>query len=70
MLSENLPQEIIAQVLSVPIAECDIHDQVIWGQTSSGIFSVKSAYNVLCDEQGFQKYVWMKIWSIPILPKD
>ena len=38
MLGENLPQEIIAQVLYVPITECDIPDQVIWGQTSSGIF--------------------------------
>ncbi|KAL6130466.1 hypothetical protein ACLB2K_068845 [Fragaria x ananassa] len=42
---------------------------MIWGGTSSGKFSVKSAYDLICEESDFQDYSWMKNWSLKIPPK-
>lgn len=42
---------------------------MIWGNSSSGIFSVKSAYQNLCGNQGFPDYIWKGNWSLPIPPK-
>ncbi|KAL6141498.1 hypothetical protein ACLB2K_059786 [Fragaria x ananassa] len=69
MLMVHLPTDVVHVITTIPIAVGDLQDKIIWGKTSSGIFSVKSAYQLICDESGYQKYVWMKNWSMHIPPK-
>ncbi|XP_062006018.1 uncharacterized protein LOC133723218 [Rosa rugosa] len=69
MLHANLPVDIVDKITAIPLAISDLPDKLIWGSTSSGIFSVKSAYKLLCDDQGYQSYGWLRNWSLPIPPK-
>ncbi|KAL6199614.1 hypothetical protein ACLB2K_029398 [Fragaria x ananassa] len=55
MLMVQLPTDVVHVITTIPIAVGDLLDKIIWGKTSSGIFSVKSAYQLICDESGYQK---------------
>ncbi|PRQ51455.1 putative ribonuclease H-like domain, reverse transcriptase zinc-binding domain-containing protein [Rosa chinensis] len=44
-------------------------DRIIWGETSNGCFSVKSAYLALIKEENYDAFPWYFIWKLPIPPK-
>ncbi|KAL6202860.1 hypothetical protein ACLB2K_026564 [Fragaria x ananassa] len=69
LLYLSLPPKVVDIISAIPISQCDLHDKIIWGGTSSGVFSVKSAYRLLCDDYDFQSYPWLKNWSLNIPPK-
>ncbi|KAL6208769.1 hypothetical protein ACLB2K_019714 [Fragaria x ananassa] len=69
LLFSHLPIDVVHIIASIPISDGNLQDRLIWGNSSSGVFSVKSAYQLLCDEQGFQNYMWRKNWSMNIPPK-
>jgi hypothetical protein len=80
-LIDNLffPHE--AQVIqSIPISSRLPHDKLIWSATPSGIYLVKSGYQLLCNERissstrsssnpSTGKRLWHEIWSIPVAMK-
>ncbi|KAL6188945.1 hypothetical protein ACLB2K_040335 [Fragaria x ananassa] len=68
LLYLSLPPEVVDIISAIPISQCDLQDKIIWGGTSSGVFSVKSAYRLLCDDYDFQSYPWLKNWSLNIPP--
>lgn len=59
-LKACLPPHIVSSILCTPSAQGGDDDKVIWGNSSPGIFSVKSAYQKLCGNQGFPDYIWKK----------
>ncbi|KAL6138042.1 hypothetical protein ACLB2K_063330 [Fragaria x ananassa] len=52
---DMLPTDVVHVITTISIAVGDLLDKIIWGKTSSGIFSVKSAYQLICDESSYQK---------------
>ncbi|KAL6205116.1 hypothetical protein ACLB2K_022380 [Fragaria x ananassa] len=48
LLYLSLPPEVVDIISAIPISQCDLHDKIMWGGTSSGVFSVKSAYRCKC----------------------
>ena len=68
MLNSYLAPDIVDKITCVPISLSGSTDKIIWSGTSSGHFSVKSAYTILCDVSG-QNEFWGKIWSLNIPPK-
>ncbi|XP_050386378.1 uncharacterized protein LOC126802738 [Argentina anserina] len=70
LLSVALPTDIVGLIMNVPAAFDDsIPDSRIWGSTSNGTFSVKSAYNSLFDLTEPVNPQWKTIWSLSIPPK-
>ncbi|KAL6140699.1 hypothetical protein ACLB2K_058995 [Fragaria x ananassa] len=69
LLYLSLPPEVVDIIFAIPISQCDLQDKIMWGGTSYGVFSVKSAYRLLCDDYDFQSYPWLKNWSLNIPPK-
>ncbi|KAL6219553.1 hypothetical protein ACLB2K_007312 [Fragaria x ananassa] len=68
LLYLSLPPEVVDIISAIPISQCDLQDKIMRGGTSSGVFSVKSAYRLLCDDYDFQSYPWLKNWSLNIPP--
>ncbi|KAL6202734.1 hypothetical protein ACLB2K_026439 [Fragaria x ananassa] len=70
LLSAAVPAEIISQILNVPTGFDDCgRDTLIWGATSNGQFSVKSAYNSSFDFSSSSNPQWQFIWNLKIPPK-
>ncbi|KAF7838963.1 Ribonuclease H protein [Senna tora] len=67
MLERYLPKEICAAVLRVlPPNSCRGADTVRWKHSSDGVFSVKSAYNLLVWKGPVCKAsIWKRIWHWP-----
>ncbi|PRQ60552.1 putative reverse transcriptase zinc-binding domain-containing protein [Rosa chinensis] len=65
-----LPQHIIDQIIRIPPAfdGCG-EDKQIWGYTSNGIFSVKSAYAIFLASYCQDNSPWKFIWKLQLPPK-
>ncbi|XP_061999150.1 uncharacterized protein LOC133716455 [Rosa rugosa] len=56
-------------VLSIPLSNRRVHDRWVWHFDSKGLFSVKSAYRLLMEEEIVQEVplqtqdLWKKLWS-------
>ncbi|KAL6218271.1 hypothetical protein ACLB2K_011486 [Fragaria x ananassa] len=51
LLLNSLPFEVVDIITAIPIFTCDLQDNIIWGGTPSGNFTIKCAYKLLYDVQ-------------------
>uniref|UniRef100_A0A803PAT0 Reverse transcriptase domain-containing protein n=1 Tax=Cannabis sativa TaxID=3483 RepID=A0A803PAT0_CANSA len=76
-LNQHFDSSTVTNILHVPISGASGFDKLIWGQESSGILSVKSAYHLaltnrsIASGSSFQnsKRFWTKVWSSNVPPK-
>ncbi|KAL5818299.1 hypothetical protein ACOSQ4_022141 [Xanthoceras sorbifolium] len=64
-----LPWPIVQRILSIHTGSCGNQDRVVWGGSSNGTFSVKSAYDICIDSGSSVEWKWRFIWKMKIPPK-
>ncbi|CAL8105061.1 unnamed protein product [Prunus armeniaca] len=65
-----LPEELVQRVISCPVGfNSGIQDAQIWKFSSNGIFSVKSAYNMVFEGSTCSDVAWTILWKLRIPPK-
>ncbi|XP_024171911.1 uncharacterized protein LOC112177904 [Rosa chinensis] len=70
LLFSLLPSGIVNQIVHIPPGFDGCGDDIqIWGCTSNGSFSVKSAYGIFFNDYTENNSPWKFIWSLPIPPK-
>ena len=75
---EFLPHE-ATTILSLPLSHLGVEDKLIWAATKNGIYSTKSAYQLLNDttksaatgpsNRIAHKNFWHKVWSLNVPSK-
>ncbi|KAK5775092.1 hypothetical protein PVK06_042959 [Gossypium arboreum] len=62
-----LPEVVVERIISIPPSMVQVGpDSFSWSRTTSGVFSVKSAYYVLNEDYWHpQETKWKRIWKIP-----
>jgi hypothetical protein len=69
-LSRHFSSETLHQITKIPVNFGQRgNDKIIWGETSNGHFSVKSAYLLLMQEDIPPRYDWKIIWKLPVPAK-
>jgi ribonuclease HI len=73
-----LPFE-VAEISRIPLSLCGARDALVWPASSDGLFSVRSAYRLLLNQEvsltpssssnDFMRRLWKSIWSLPVTPK-
>jgi hypothetical protein len=76
LLEQLFSREEILIIQSTPVSATDQEDTLIWRGTTKGIFSVRSAYHILKEQEGASKAersnnasfeeIWRKIWQLNI----
>ncbi|XP_062007342.1 uncharacterized protein LOC133724594 [Rosa rugosa] len=69
LLFACLPSEIAEKILSIPIGLSNSPDKPIWSHSSTGKFSVKSAYYGVINPTMRNNSIWKSIWHLNIPPK-
>ncbi|XP_040372858.1 uncharacterized protein LOC112194030 [Rosa chinensis] len=70
LLSDCIPTGITDQILRIPPGFDGCGDDTqIWGGTSNGSFSVKSAYNIFFEDYEQMHSPWKFIWKMQVPPK-
>ncbi|PRQ37815.1 putative RNA-directed DNA polymerase [Rosa chinensis] len=70
LLRSVLPDDLISQIVKIPAGYSGCgSDKLIWGATSTGKFSVKSAYLTLLQDENYTPFNWAFIWKMAIPPK-
>ncbi|CAL8168851.1 unnamed protein product [Prunus armeniaca] len=69
-LRAALPDELVQRVISCPVGfNSGLQDAQIWKFSSNGIFSVKSAYNMVFEGSTCSDVAWTFLWKLRIPPK-
>ncbi|XP_061998979.1 uncharacterized protein LOC133716290 [Rosa rugosa] len=70
LLSSMVPSDIVNKIINIPTGfdNCGC-DSLIWGATSNGTFTVKSAYNSSFDFSNPQNSQWAAVWKSNVPPK-
>ena len=71
-LQQTIPNQlIIEKIIGIPLPNVEARDELFWGFTSSGIFSIQSAMSLTqgssADIRPTWDYKW--IWAIDTMPK-
>ncbi|KAL5857389.1 hypothetical protein ACOSQ3_004847 [Xanthoceras sorbifolium] len=65
-LSVGLPWQVVHKIVGIYISSnVNANDRIIWGCSGQGVFTVKSAYNVLLLEEDFL-WKWRFIWHMKL----
>lgn len=66
-----IDEDILDQILSIPLPLSPLHDKLVWGPNPNGKFSIKSAYNLqLQDEPSHPRTPLLKkMWNLNLPPK-
>ncbi|XP_060965459.1 uncharacterized protein LOC133034395 [Cannabis sativa] len=70
-------ENMVSEILNVPVSGLQDKDEIIWEHDSSGVFTVKSAYHLAFSHHDLpspssltnSKKFWTKIWTSKIPPK-
>ena len=69
-LRNALSEDLVQKITAVPVGFGNsVHDAQIWGMSSNGLFSVKSAYSIFFRELGDVDPFWNDLWRMKIPPK-
>ncbi|CAL2254759.1 unnamed protein product [Prunus armeniaca] len=70
-LLQVIDEDILDQILSIPLPLSPLHDKLVWGPNPNGKFSIKSAYNLqLQDEPSHPRTPLLKkMWNLNLPPK-
>ena len=69
-LRSCLPTEAIQRIINIPIGvDSGLSDRCIWGLTSNGMFSVKTAYELCCGQNMLPEFPWNFIWKLLVFPR-
>ncbi|KAI5325856.1 hypothetical protein L3X38_034930 [Prunus dulcis] len=66
ILCEDLVQQVIYSLVGF---NCNLQDSQIWKPAADGIFTVKSAYELLFAEIGWVDSYWDNLWKLKIPPE-
>lgn len=59
--------DVVDKILAIPILINDVEDRLIWGPTSNGEFSVKSAHIIQIDDDQCHMFKGLnRIWKLNI----
>lgn len=73
-LYQILPREVVNKIIPIHAGKAvSIGDSIIWGRANSREFTVKSAFELCCEEQdgdsGDTHWKWSFIWKLNVAPK-
>ncbi|BFG33690.1 hypothetical protein CerSpe_199640 [Prunus speciosa] len=69
-LRDMLNEQLVQQIISSPVGfNSSLHDSQIWKPAADGIFTVKSAYELLFAETSEVDPFWQSVWKLKIPPK-
>ncbi|XP_030477324.1 uncharacterized protein LOC115694334 [Syzygium oleosum] len=81
-LKEIFQEEVVNQILLIPISTTPVEDKLIWTGTKSGDYTVKGGYNRIRMTDSMQdnnnlasssyqppRNLWTSIWQLPVYPK-
>ena len=76
MINEMFKEDKGELIRAIPLSRIAVLDVLIWNDSISGQFSVKSAYVKAreklgreCNLRGDRELKWKKIWSAKVIPK-
>lgn len=69
-LCQFLPNDVVAEIISLHIPSSPTVDKVVWSFDASGSFSLKIAYLTLVQKSSFlPNWPWYRIWQLHTLPR-
>ncbi|CAL9022934.1 unnamed protein product, partial [Prunus brigantina] len=69
-LKAAVPVEVVEKILNFPVGFIGtLQDSHIWKHTANGVFTVKSAYQLLLGDSSWNDSFWKVLWQLNLPPK-